>query len=136
MTKLVGGCQCGSVRYQASGEPQQVLACHCADCQKQTGSAFALIVVVNEDDFQVTQGEVQSFVTHADTGREKFGAFCVQCGGRVYNKLEWRPGKLSFRGGTLDDTSWIVPKVHLWTSRKQPWVVLPADATTFETQPE
>ena len=136
MSKLVGGCQCGAVRYQARGEPQQVLACHCNDCQKQTGSAFSLIIVVDEPDFEITQGDVKTFVMHADTGREKFGAFCTGCGGRVYNKLEWRPGKLSFRGGTLDDTTWLRPQVHLWASRKQPWVIIPDDATAFDTQPE
>lgn len=134
MSELVGGCQCGAVRYEAHGEPQ-VLACHCRDCQKQTGSAFALIVVVDEPDFHLTKGDVSTYVTVSDVGREKFGAFCANCGGRVYNKLEWRPGKLSFRGGTLDDTSWLKPTVHLWVSRAQPWMVIPEDAVTYETQP-
>ncbi|MGI9521914.1 MAG: GFA family protein [Hyphomicrobiaceae bacterium] len=136
MTKLDGGCQCDAVRYVAAGDVDQVLACHCSDCQKQTGSAFALIVVIDESKFKVIKGQVKTFVTSADSGRQKLGAFCVHCGGRIYHKIAWRPGKLSLRGGTLDDASWLVPSVHLWTSRKQPWVILPPDAVVFETQPE
>lgn len=135
MTELTGGCQCGATRYKATGPAKQVLACHCTDCQRQSGSAFGLVMVIDEADFQLTKGEVKTFVSIADAGREKTGAFCPECGSRIYHVIAWRPGMLSIRAGTLDDTSWLEPKVHLWTSRKQPWVVIPDGVETYETQP-
>jgi hypothetical protein len=39
------------------------------------------------------------------------------------------------RGGTLDDTSWLRPTVHIWTRSKQPWVLLPEGGRNFGAQP-
>lgn len=135
MTERTGGCQCGATRYKVTGEPKQVLACHCTDCQKQSGSAFGLVMVVEEDAFELTEGSVNSFVSSSDAGREKTGAFCPECGSRIYHLIAWRPGMLSVRAGTLDDTTWLEPTVHLWTRSKQPWVEIPEDVTAYETQP-
>ena len=46
MPQIAGGCLCGKVRYSATGEPAFVGVCHCTDCQKFTGSAFAMVVGV------------------------------------------------------------------------------------------
>ena len=43
--------------------------------------------------------------------------------------------RYAVKAGTLDDTSGLVPQVHLWTRRKQPWVVIPEGAECYETQP-
>ena len=136
MSVVVGGCQCGATRYQVSLPPKQVLACHCTDCQKQSGSAFGLVMVVEQEAFELTKGNVGTFVSVSQAGREKTGAFCPECGSRIYHIIAWRPGMLSVRAGTLDDTSWLKPEVHLWARSKQPWVHIPEDATVYETQPE
>ena len=54
---LVGGCQCGSVRYSVSKAPLVLYACHCTNCQKQTGSAFVLAMAIHEDSLSFTAGE-------------------------------------------------------------------------------
>jgi hypothetical protein len=133
-TKRYGGCQCGAARYVVYGEPEQVVVCHCTTCQKQSGSAFAVVVVVDKDAFRLTCGEVRQFASTAESGRARKGVFCTKCGSRLYHEIEWRPGKVSIRGGTFDDTGWLRPQVHLWTKRKQPWVIIPDDVTKFETQ--
>jgi hypothetical protein len=135
MSTRTGGCQCGATHYEVTGEPKQVLACHCTDCQKQSGSAFGLVMVVEEDAFRLIEGEVKTFVSTSDAGREKTGAFCPKCGSRIYHLIAWRPGMLSVRAGTLDETGWLQPTVHLWTRSKQPWISIPDGATVFETQP-
>ena len=135
MSKIAGGCQCGATRYEVAVPPKQVLACHCTDCQKQSGSAFGLVMVVDEQAFELTEGEVRKFVSMSAAGREKTGAFCPECGSRIYHVIAWRPGMLSVRAGTLDDTSWLEPEVHLWTASKQPWVHIPEGAKVYETQP-
>ena len=133
--KMVGGCQCGNIRYEVLGTPRQLVACHCADCQQQSGSAFGMTLVVSEPDFRLTQGEVKTFSSKADTGRSKFGAFCPQCGTRIYNTSEWRKGTVSIKPGTLDDTHWLKPDVHIWTSSKQSWVIIPEAVKNFGKQP-
>ncbi len=134
-TKFTGGCQCGNIRYEVVGTPKQVVACHCTDCQRQSGSAFGMALVVNEADFRLTQGEPKTFASKSDAGRAKLGAFCPGCGTRIYHKSEWRKGMVSVRAGTLDDTSMLKPDMHLWTSNKQTWVTIPAGVKAFEKQP-
>jgi hypothetical protein len=81
MTKrrtLEGGCQCGAVRYRLEGEPRGLAACHCRDCQRQSGSAFALSLDVRNDDFRLLSGELRSFTVRCDSGRVKEFAFCLE----------------------------------------------------------
>ena len=94
-----GGCQCGGIRYEVTGAPQQLVVCHCADCQRQSGSAFGMTLVVKEEDFRLTQGESKSFTSTSDAGRAKFGAFCPECGTRIYHKPEYRKGTVSVKPG-------------------------------------
>ena len=133
---ITGGCQCGAIRYEFNGEPIQQVACHCIDCQHQSGSAFGRTVVVHADDFRITKGEPKFYQSISSVARKKLGAVCSDCGNRIYHQPEWRQGRISVRPGTLDDTTWLKPPVHLWTKSKQDWVIIPNDAETYETQPD
>lgn len=135
MSELVGGCQCGNIRYRTKGAPLSVLACHCIDCQKQSGSAFGLVAVFDEGAFELTSGELKTFDALSEAGREKTGAFCPDCGCRIHHVIAIRPGKVSIRAGTFDDTSTLKPEVHIWTKSKQDWVEIPEGVKTFEGQP-
>lgn len=130
-----GGCQCGNVRYQVTDEPRQVVACHCTDCQRQSGSAFGMTMVVDEAAFRITRGEPAIYRSVSSSGRAKIGAFCADCGTRVYHQPEWRKGTISVKPGTLDDTKWLQPQLHLWTRSKQPWVIIPEGVESHERQP-
>ena len=133
--KYSGGCQCGAIRYDILGAPELLLACHCTDCQRQSGSAFGMTLVVSEEDFQLTKGDVKTYSLKSAAGRPKLGAFCPNCGTRIYHKPEWRKGMVSVKPGTLDDTSGLKPTLHLWTSSKQPWITISEGVEAYETQP-
>jgi hypothetical protein len=134
---LQGGCVCGAIRYEITQEPLRVYACHCTDCQRFTGSAFAIGVVVLGKAFHVTGAEtrlVPNGVTEG--GRRKSLAACPECGTRLFSGL--RPDLCcegmvrAVLGGTLDDTSWLRPTIHVWTRSAQPWVILPDGWTVYE----
>ena len=55
MPNIVGGCLCGAVRYESEAEPVLTAVCHCRDCQKQTSSAFSVLVVLPKDSLR-TEG--------------------------------------------------------------------------------
>ena len=135
MPVLEGGCQCGAIRYEVVGTPVRLVVCHCTDCQRQSSSAFGMTMVVNEEDFRLIKGELKTFTSKSDAGRAKLGAFCTECGTRIYHKPEWRRGMVSVKPGTLDDTRWLKPEMHLWTCRKQPWVIIPEGVKAYEVQP-
>ena len=135
MTAHTGGCQCGAVRYEVVGEPRQVIVCHCKECQRQSGSAFGMTMVVDEAALRIVQGEPKTFTRKTDSGRELLCGFCPQCGTRIYHKPQYRPGTISVKPGTLDDTGWLKPGTHLWTVRKQGWVQIPGDVDAYEKEP-
>jgi hypothetical protein len=132
-----GGCQCGAVRYEITGPPRVVYACHCTDCQRQSGSAFAMAAVIPRENFRVTKGTPEMFARQTSTTKSTEGWFCPKCGTRLYHV----PGGAAYpnrniKPGTLDDASWLVPTTHFWTRSAQKWVVIPDDAVRHETQPE
>lgn len=81
-----GGCQCGYVRYTLDGEVLRLNICHCRDCQRQSGSAFGMSLVIRPEAFRLTSGELRTFDLVADSGRTKTCAFCPNCGVRIFNR--------------------------------------------------
>ena len=128
-----GGCQCGSVRYVLATEPIRVAACHCEECQRQSGSAFGMSMLVKKDSLTVT-GLTKQFARVADSGNEVTGVFCPECGVRIYHVLASAPDVVSIKPGTLDDTRWLRPDLFIWMKSAQGWVPLPDNVKTLERQ--
>jgi hypothetical protein len=132
-----GGCQCGAIRYEITGPPVTVYACHCTECQTQSGSAFAMAAVIPGESFRITKGSPAMFARAINPAKTMECWFCAACGTRLYHM----PGGTSYsnrnvKPGTFDDTSWLVPAIHFWTRSAQQWVAIPDGATRYETQPE
>ena len=79
---MEGGCQCGAVRYRIEGDPVSLIACHCKECQRQSGSAFGMSLVVRTTDFKLT-GDVKIYRRPSDSGKHVNCAFCPECGTRI-----------------------------------------------------
>ena len=131
---MTGGCLCGSVRYEVTGEPLLTGVCHCRDCQKQTGTAFSIVVGVTADALKAN-GQTSVFVTTGVSGLGVDRHFCGKCGSPVYSAVGAMPGLLFVKAGTLDDPSTLQPSVHLWCETKQPWVALDPGMPQFPQNP-
>jgi hypothetical protein len=128
MAKLDGSCLCGKVTYSCAAEPVATAVCHCTDCQKQTGTTFSIIVGVPRDALQI-EGDLASYTTVGDdTGKEVSRRFCRECGSPVMSVGEAWPEVAFIKAGTLDDTSWLEPQLHVWTDSAQPWFPLESHA--------
>lgn len=137
MTELAGGgCQCGAVRYQVAGEPTALYACHCRECQKQSGSAFGLSLIVPRGALRVTRGETKTWMRPTDSGGTLHCHFCPACGSRLWHEAPSRPDQISLKAGTLDAPVDVAAAIHIWVSRKLPGVVIPGDAETFPEEPD
>ena len=128
-----GGCQCGRVRYRIMTKPLFLVACHCTECQRQSGSAFGLSLIVPQDGVAI-EGELKMFERSSDSGRPLKCYFCQECGTRIYHQPSYAP-VVNVRAGTLDDTSGLEPKMHAWVSSKQPWVAIPEGVPAHAKQP-
>ncbi|MEO9229952.1 MAG: GFA family protein [Devosia sp.] len=109
-------------------------ACHCTDCQRRSGSAFALILPVNSAHFAAT-GKVVAVEQPEGHGRVAKLHACPTCLTRLFTTNPAWPGVTMIRVGTLDDTQAVRPAFHIWTRSKQPWVLLPSDVPHLETEP-
>lgn len=131
---ITGGCLCGNVRYTAAAEPVFQGVCHCTDCQKQGGTAFSVIVAFPESDLKIT-GHMSTFACKGDSGNAVRRMFCPNCGSPIYSQPSASPGMAFVKGGTLDDTSILDPKIHIFCDSRQKWVKIPKGATTFAKSP-
>jgi hypothetical protein len=130
-----GGCQCGAVRYQVTGQPIAVSVCHCRECQRQSGSAFGMSMIVPREAFRLLAGEMKSFTRNSDSGRPVTCSFCGECGTRIHHEVRYMAGVLNIKPGTLDDTSFLAPSTEVWSMRRYPWVQLATIERSFEGQP-
>src|SRR5205823_1390761 len=97
--------------------------CHCRDCQRQSASAFSIVVGVSRDAFRVDGDTLRSFTTIGEEhGSENMRHFCGECGSPIYTANEHYPDVYILKAGTLDDTSWLEPQIELWGESAQPWV--------------
>lgn len=131
-----GGCQCGEIRYRIEGPPLAVVVCHCTECQRQSGSAFAWSVFVSKAEFQLISGEPTEFSRDTNSGRVGRFAFCPKCGTTIFGSPPYAEALLSIRAGSLDDNSGLEPEIHGWIQSKQPWVTIPDGVKCFERQPQ
>jgi hypothetical protein len=127
-----GGCACGEIRYRLTSEPLFVHCCHCLNCQRQTGSAFVINVLIEADRVQLAgPGEPKPVSVPRDDGSEQTIWRCPTCATALYSRYT-SPELRFVRAGTLDDAASVAPDVHIFTRSKLPWVVLPEDVPAFD----
>ncbi|MBB3102172.1 GFA family protein [Azomonas macrocytogenes] len=137
MTKIVGGCLCGAVRYRAEAntKPAMTGVCHCRDCQKQTGSSFSILIAVPKGTIHFEGEPLASFETKSGDGRSVLRRFCPKCGSPIASVVEATPRLDWIKAGTLDDTSWLQPQVNMWCETAQPWINICEDIPRFPRNP-
>src|SRR4249919_3841568 len=116
-----GGCACGAVRYRLTSEPLFVHCCHCLNCQRQTGSAFVINVLIEADRVELLSGEPQEVSVPRESGDDQIIWRCPTCQVAVYSSYGRLPVRF-VRAGTLDDPASVSPDVHIYTRSKLPWV--------------
>jgi hypothetical protein len=132
--KIEGGCLCGKARYSADAEPAFVGVCHCKNCQKGTGGAFAIVVGVPKPALSV-QGKLQTFTGRGDSGKATYRRFCPECGSALIDEVEIMPEVTMILAGTLDDAGWLKPSMEIYCDSAQPWVNLGGERQCFPKMP-
>jgi len=113
-----GSCACGLVRYRAVGPLSEMIHCHCSDCRKRHGAAFATHVGVSKDRFTILQGHeaIRVYVTGADVQR----SFCSVCGSNIASDSpSW--DEVYFTAGTLDTPLAGLRQLHIFVRSKAAW---------------
>ncbi len=115
MSKIRGRCLCGQVSYHSDEEPAVQIMCHCPDCQKQTGTAFSVNVLVPTKSI-IFEGEARrQYVVLGDTGKPVVRNFCGNCGSPLSTEMEGFGNLAAVKAATLDDDSWVKPEIQIFS---------------------
>ena len=121
-----GGCACRAVRYRLTSAPLFVNCCHCRWCQRETGSAFVLNAMIEAERVVLLQGAPEVVDTPSQSGKGQKISRCPTCRVALWSNYAGAGDAVRFvRVGTLDDPDRHAPGIHIFTSSKQPWVVIP-----------
>ncbi len=120
MSKISGGCACGAVRYRSDADPLLMLNCHCRDCQRASGSAYAAILVLPKAALTM-EGEPRYHSVRGNAGSAVDRGFCGSCGSPILVKLERRPEIVGVQAGSLDDPALFKPAMDIFTASAHPW---------------
>src|SRR5438094_6622439 len=126
-----GGCACGEVRYRLTSEPLFTHCCHCLNCQRQTGSAFVINLLIEADRVELLGRELQAVDVPRDDGSSQRIYRCPSCQVAVYSEYG-RPEVRFVRAGTLDEPRDVTPDVHIFTKSRVGWVTLPESVPAVE----
>ena len=129
---LSGSCFCGAVPYRLETAPMFVHCCHCRDCQRQTGSAFAINALIETDRIALLAGVPEPVAMRTDSGHPHDIYRCPVCKSALWSDYGRRPALRFVRVATLDDPSALPPNAHIFTRSKLRWVHLPKGVPAFE----
>jgi hypothetical protein len=134
MPTYPGSCFCGAVKYRLTAAPMFVNCCHCTECRRQTGSAFAINAVIETDRIELLEGSLApvAVLVPSESGRPHDIYRCPQCQSALWSDYGRRPAIRFLRVATLDDPSAFPPMAHIFTRSKIDWVVLPPGVPAFE----
>ena len=128
--KLTGGCMCGAVRFETSGEPFGVNHCHCKSCRKHNGAAIVTLAGFKADQVTFSGEKRKVYESSPGVGR----AFCSNCG----TPLTWEGdgGELGaiieFHISTFDTPDVLVPESHMFYPERISWLDIADDLPRFE----
>lgn len=129
-----GSCQCGAVRYEASGDPAFAGHCHCLDCQKTSGAGHVTLAAFPEAVVKIT-GTLKGHKSKADSGAMVERLFCPECGSSIAGKSGRMPGMMTLTLATMDEAPDIPIQMRVYDKRRRSWDVMDQALPAFPAMP-
>jgi hypothetical protein len=134
MLSRTASCRCGALQVECRGEPVRVSVCHCLECQKRSGSAFAVQARWKDEDVTVT-GDVQLWQQIADSGHRATYHFCPTCGSTIFYVIEGWPGVTAVPVGNFADPGFPPPRFSVYEHRRHAWAEIRGDDVNHSATP-
>ena len=132
MTERTASCRCGQLKAIVTGDPVRVSVCHCLDCKKRSGSAFAVQARWPAERVR-TEGQSKSWVNIADSGNRLTFHFCPDCGSDVYYLINGKFDDLvAIPLGAFDDPFFFKPNYSVYENRKPDWLEIVGDGVEHD----
>lgn len=126
----IAQCSCGALRAEVAGEPDAVVACHCTECQRRTGSVLGVGAYYPKDRVKIT-GESREFVRGTASGGEFRQNFCTTCGTTLFWSTANKPDSIGIAVGAFADPSFAPPVRSVWEQTHHAWLGLPEEIPHF-----
>ncbi|WP_109806747.1 GFA family protein [Sphingosinithalassobacter portus] len=132
MTARRARCRCGAVVATCAGEPIRVSVCHCSDCKRRSGSAFAAQVRF-PDDAVTIEGVTREWSCVGESGSRFTHRFCDCCGVAIAYRVDAMPGVTALPIGLFDGPGTLpIPEYSVFEGRKLDWVAITGPVAHFD----
>ena len=128
-----GSCLCGDVRYEVTGEAEEMHNCHCSRCRKAHGAAFSTFMQIAKTDLRLVSGE--QGLRHFQSSPPVRRSFCGRCGSSLFFEFSALPDAIWVAVGTLDEDPRMRPGAHIFVKSKAPWHNITDDLPRFDEYP-
>jgi hypothetical protein len=123
-------CSCGALRLEVSGEPDAVVACHCGECQRRTGSVLGVGAYFKKEHVS-SEGPDKIYVRDGQEGRKLRNHFCPTCGTTVFWEADLRPELIGVAVGAFGESDFPRPTRSVWEESKHEWVAFAHELVRF-----
>ena len=127
---MLASCQCKQLSAEISGTTDQIVVCHCLDCQRRSGSPFGVIAYYSASDIALS-GEAREYSRTGESGNRFTQHFCPQCGTTLWCVSEAKPDAVGIPVGTLTDPAYPAPARSVWEQSMHRWVSVPGEIPHF-----
>ncbi|MFK5891589.1 MAG: GFA family protein [Pseudomonadota bacterium] len=124
-----GSCLCGEIQFIIEGQIKNIIHCHCSQCRKAQGSAFATNGIVKAVNFKIISGQDLLTAYESTPGQTKY--FCKICGSPIMSKTKSKPDQLRIRLGTISSDIVERPMAHIFTTSKANWEDISGDLPQY-----
>jgi len=131
-----GGCACGAIRYEISGEPVFSNHCQCRQCQRVSGTGHGSYLTFASRSQVRLSGKATHRDIAGDSGNTKTHAFCPTCGSPVYLTFAAMPDLFTVHAASLDEPDRFRPQVVTYAGRGPAWDTLDPALRRFDGMPQ
>ena len=117
MNKIEGECLCGKIKYYSKSDPLFTTVCHCSHCQKQSGTAFSIIIGVDRKSLHIS-GDLKCYEDIGNSRKPVYRKFCGNCGSPIISDVSAAPDLLFIKAGTIKNIKSLRPMKEIWTDHK------------------
>lgn len=131
---ITGHCECGKITFQVNGLINDFSHCHCSQCRRLHGAAFASFAGVERSQFSYLSGE-EDLATYSSSDSHQ-RVFCRHCGSNILAALDDEPESYYLAMGAVDGNPVCPPGYHMFVASKAPWYTITDDLTQFDSFPD
>ena len=122
-----GSCLCGAIRFEIAGQLAGIQLCHCSQCRRASGAAFAANLPVRSEDFRLVTGQPKAY--ESSPGKQRL--FCGDCGSPIISRTDAVPGMVRVRAGLLAEPVETKAVFHFHVSSNASWLPIADDLLQY-----